>query len=131
MTVVGESGAGVDVVDVEVAGADGLAAGAEGVVAGTEEDVPGVPTAQQFRMPAQETALSCPVPAGAGCPTTSGVPDWCPRTGGPPEPLGAVVVVQAAAVSPSVTSSTTPRISPVSRARRGRRDGLQGTAGGQ
>ena len=115
-------------VDVEVVGEDGAEDGAE---SGADVVVPGVPTAQQCRAPAHETASSCPVPAGAGCPTTSGVPGCCPRTGGAPAPGGAAVVVQAAEASPSTTSITTQRKPLVSRARQGRRDGLQGTAGGQ
>lgn len=91
MTVDGEGGAVVDVVE------DG------GAEAGAEDVVPGVPTAQQCRGSAHETASSCPVPVGAGCPTTSGVPDRCPSTGGMPDPVWGVVVVQAAAASPSVT----------------------------
>src|SRR5580700_7402865 len=49
---------------------------------------PATPTAQQRRALAQDTALSSPVPAGAGCPTMSGVPLGSPRTrgaGGAPE----------------------------------------------
>jgi hypothetical protein len=120
-TVAGAAGADVDVVD-----DDGAPTGAAGVAA-----VPGVPTAQQSRAVAHETASSCPVPAGAGCPTTSGVPDFWPSTGGVPALFGGVFVVQAATAIPSVTSTTPPRQVPVSRARQGRREGLQGTGGGQ
>ena len=43
---------------------------------------PGTPTAQQCWASAQDTALSSPVPAGAGCPSATEVRDGCPRTGG-------------------------------------------------
>jgi hypothetical protein len=44
------------------------------VVAGAGAGGPGVPTAQQWPCPAQETASSWPVPIGAGCPTAAGLP---------------------------------------------------------
>src|SRR6516162_5331384 len=52
-------------------------------VAGDEADEfgPATPTAQQRSASAHDTAPSCPVPAGAGCPATSGVPRGSPRTG--------------------------------------------------
>jgi hypothetical protein len=61
MTVVG-TGAVVDVVVVLP------------VVAGEGAGGPGVPTAQQWPRPAHETALSWPVPVGAGCPMAAGIP---------------------------------------------------------
>ena len=116
---------------VEDDGAEDDWAEAEGAEAGAAEVAPGDPTAQQSRAVAHETASSCPVPAGAGCPTTSGVPAFCPSTRGTPEPVGDEVVVQAAVAIPSVRSTTPPRQPPARRARQGRRDGLQGTGGGQ
>jgi hypothetical protein len=67
------------VASMTVAGAGGVAGADEVVVepvaAGAAAGSPGVPTAQQWPRPAQATALSWPVPVGAGCPTTAGVPD--------------------------------------------------------
>ena len=108
---------------------------------GTEEVVPGAaagaaagpgaPTAQQCVAPAQDTASSWPVPAGAGCPTAAGVPFCWPRTWG--STTGAFdvgAVVHAAAVSPSVTSTATRWVPPGRMARLSGRKGLEGTAQG-
>ena len=81
------------------------AAGGTDVVVPVALEGPRAPTAQQWVGPAQVTASSWPVPAGAGCPTTAGTPFGWPRTLGTAGALAAGVVVQAAAVSPSVTST--------------------------
>jgi len=105
-------------------------------VGGTEEVVavvpegPGAPTAQQWVGPAQVTASSWPVPAGAGCPTTAGTPFCWPRTLGGAGALAAGAVVQAAAVSPSVTSTAARWAPRCSRARHCGREGLDRTAQG-
>ena len=98
MTVDGEGGAVVDVVE------DG---GAEAASRRRRPGRPHRPAMPGIR--ADETASSCPVPAGAGCPMTSGVPDRCPSTGGTPDPVWGVVMVQAAAASPSVTQTLAQR----------------------
>jgi hypothetical protein len=70
---------------------------------------PATPTAQQRRALAQDTALSSPVPTGAGCPSMSGVPLGSPRTrgaGGVPEcPV-------SAQLDPATATAVSRRVKP-------------------
>lgn len=64
---------------------------------------PGTPTAQQCSASAQDTALSSPVPAGAGCPTATDVRDGWPRTGGALLPGGRAPSEHEAPTTATVT----------------------------
>jgi hypothetical protein len=92
---------------------------------------PGTPTAQQCTASAHDTALSSPVPAGAGCPTTVGDPDCCPST------FGVVVCVrwpaaeQEALVTAKIIKTAATQPLPVGRTEWLSDGELKGTAGGQ
>lgn len=92
---------------------------------------PATPTAQQWWASAQDTALNSPVPAGAGWPTTTGVPDCSPRTRGATVEGLWVATEQETLVTATITSSTPTRPVPARRAGCESDVGREGTAGGQ
>jgi hypothetical protein len=114
---------------VPVTGVAGVAAPVVAVVEGALG--PGTPTAQQCSASAQDTALSSPVPAGAGCPTATDVRDGWPRTGGALLPGGRAPSEHEA----PTTATVTRRAGTHSRPRRWAEwEGdveRRGTAGGQ
>ena len=92
---------------------------------------PGTPTAQQCSASAQDTALSSPVPAGAGCPTATEVPDGCPRTGGALVPGVRAPSEHEAPITATVTRRAGTHSRPGRRAEWEGDVERRGTAGGQ
>ena len=91
---------------------------------------PATPTAQHRRAVGHDTAPSSPVPLGAGCPTTSGVPFGSPSTWVVRGELGCPVSAQPDAVAASAARRTV-RPPPRRQARRCRGTERGSTAGRQ